>query len=55
MAERAFVVVEDGADFAHVCPAVVVFGAEGEFVEVAEGGDAFGVEVPAAGRRVLRL
>ena len=50
--EGARVVVEHGAHFAHVGPAVVVFGAEGEFVEVAEGGDAFGVEVPAAGRMV---
>ena len=35
--ERALVVVEHGADLAHVCEPVVVFGAEDEFTQAAEG------------------
>lgn len=46
--ERVLVLVEHRPHLAHVREPVVVFGAQGEFAEVAEFGDPDGVEVPAA-------
>jgi hypothetical protein len=46
--EGRCVSVQDPTDFIHVCEAVVVFGAKGEFLEGVEGGDPNGVEVEAS-------
>jgi len=41
------VLVKDGANFAHICEPVVIFGAKGEFTEIAKRRYANGVKVPA--------
>ena len=46
MSKSVFVVVKHSPDFTHICNAIVIFGSQGEFTEVAELADPNGIEVP---------
>ena len=51
--EGMLVLVEDSTHFVHVGDPVVIFGAQGEFSEVAECGDADCIKVPASETGVI--
>lgn len=53
--QRLLIVVEHLAHLAHVRPAVVIFCAQCELAQVAELGNALGVEVPPASSRISGL
>jgi hypothetical protein len=48
VSQSVCVLVENGADFTHICETVIVFSAQCELAEIAKSGDANSVEVPTA-------